>query len=234
MQPFLRSLKKSALSLLFPQICLHCQTALPEEVQLLCRPCFSTLLLLDLSGHCQGCFSPSVEPICSECGPFLISASCFMYEEAAKSLIRAFKFNQRPDLAQGLSSFMLLQLDRLSWPLPDLITFIPQSFLRTKFRGYNQSELLAQELGCLLSRRVVSVLKKPHFTLSQTQQKGDERLHVAQNTFEKTNQASVEQKEILLIDDVYTTGATVAAATRVLQKMGAKKVYALTFARAEF
>lgn len=234
MQPFLRSLKKSALSLLFPQICLHCQKTLAEEEQVLCSPCFSQLQLLEASGRCQGCFSPSQEPLCSECGPFLTSASCFLYEEAAKSLLRAFKFNQRPDLAQALSSFMLLQIDRLSWPMPDLITFIPQSFLRTKLRGYNQSELLAQELGRLLSQPVVSLLKKPHFTLSQTQQKVDDRLNLPQNTFQKANEDSLEQKEILLIDDVYTTGATVATATRVLQKAGAKKVYALTFARAEF
>jgi len=233
MQTFLQSFKNSWLGLLFPQICLHCQKALPEQETLLCATCFAKLQFLDPTSRCQGCFAPSEEPLCADCSPNTFSASCFAYEEVAKSLIIAYKFGGRPDLAKGLASFMLLQFVRLSWPLPDLITFIPQSFLRSKLRGYNQSELLANELGHLLGRPVVALLKKPHFTISQTQLEVLERQGLAHDTFILHKAPLLENQELLLIDDVFTTGATIDLAAKVLLKAEAKKVYALTFARAE-
>ncbi|MBS0635242.1 MAG: ComF family protein [Verrucomicrobia bacterium] len=192
-------------SLLFPSKCLHCKEELFETKEL-CQQCLNQLEWLDptlFKGHL---------------------AACFEYEGALKSLLHAFKYNDRPYLAKSLAGFMLLQYARLGWDIPDLITYIPQSFLRAATRGYNQSELLAVELGALLQIPVVGLLKRKSFTPSQTQLAKDDRKALLQESFELRSTHDTKDKHILLIDDVYTTGATIKCATKTLEQLHPRRV----------
>lgn len=227
----LSSLKKAASALLFPPICRHCQKELPSSLNLLCESCQGALRLLDVRMRCRSCFASTEALHCSDCleegiNHKISCASCFDYSDVAKSLVLSFKFDDSPYLAPLLAGFMLLQYDRLGWPLPDHITYIPQSFLRAVSRGYNQSALLAHALGRFLERPVVSLLEKRHFTLSQRSLDRRDRESTSRELYRVEN-GVYKDKLILLVDDIYTTGATVASATSQLDT--AKAIYCLTF-----
>ena len=151
---------------------------------------------------------------------------------AAKCLIQEFKYQDRPYLAKSLAAFLLLQFEKLEWPQPDSIVFIPQSFSRWIDRGYNQSKLLAIELGRLLQVDVSDVLKKTDSHISQTLLELKDRKRLSSRAFSLKDGSSLEDKVILLIDDVYTTGTTIEKAAYALQEGHPKRIYALTLCRA--
>lgn len=147
----------------------------------------------------------------------------------AKSLVHEFKYQDHPLLAKGLAAFLFLQFNELKWPLPDLVTYVPQSRLRWLERGYNQSKLLAQELAIYLDRPSAELLKKNENTLSQASQKKEARNQMDLYAFSLKSKAVIEDKIILLIDDVYTTGTTLDRCAYALQEGLPKRIYALTF-----
>lgn len=226
---------RSACSLLFETHCIHCEAELFEHCRLLCTNCFETLILLDPKTRCQSCFQPSEDAICQSClleAPCIVKlASCFDYDKVAKSLLIAFKYHDRPYLARSLASFMMIQYAQLGWDFPDLLTYVPQSFLRKLSRGYNQSKLLAETLGQMMQRPVEPLLCRTHFMLSQTRLVKKER-KLAPNSF-AFNSGQLQGKVILLIDDVFTTGATLHNASKTLMDASAKAIYALTFCLTE-
>jgi predicted amidophosphoribosyltransferase len=130
---------------------------------------------------------------------------------------------------------MYLQFIELSWPEPDLITFVPQSFFRSIQRGYNVSELLAKELSRLIDKPVLPLLKKTESTISQTQLERKDRQALLSTTMSCKEAAlagnMIEDKVVLLIDDVCTTGTTIDCAASALQAGHPKRVYALTLCR---
>lgn len=154
-----------------------------------------------------------------------LKAGCFEYTGAAKSLLLAFKYNDSPYLATSLASFMFLQYDRLQLPPPDIITYIPQSFLRKASRSYNQSKLLAESFAKIASKPVDCLLKKETFTLSQTLLDKEEREALSLESFSLIKGSIVQDKVILVIDDVSTTGATLEAASFALKNGSAKSIY---------
>src|SRR5207249_439991 len=109
--------------------------------------------------------------------------ACFEYTGPAKSLISEFKYSDRPYLARSLAGFLFLQLEALGWPAPDLLTFVPQSFMKANVRGYNQSKLLAQELAKLLSRPAIALLQKQKVTFSQSLLDKSQRQELPQELF---------------------------------------------------
>ena len=110
-----------------------------------------------------------------------------------------------------------------------ILTFIPSTAQAKRNRGFDQAELLAQELSCILDIPYASFFMRPKSRdqrkLSRIERVANLNGHI--NTLPKTS----VPKKILLIDDVCTTGATLAAATVALQNAGAECVWCLTFAR---
>ena len=129
-------------------------------------------------------------------------------------------------MAQGCQEF----LDQCP---ADLIIPVPLHPKRLRWRGFNQSVLLARqvsrEYAIPLDPFVVYRNKE---TPPQTQLTEDERRKNVRGAFSLNDQKSVKGKRILLIDDVYTSGATVNECSRALKRGGAKEVYVLTLARA--
>ncbi|MFS8563904.1 MAG: hypothetical protein LVR00_06155 [Rhabdochlamydiaceae bacterium] len=87
-------------------------------------------------------------------------AATFEYIGAASSLLKEWKTCNRPALVKGLAAWMAVQFLELQWSSPDLIVPIPQTILRTMALGFNPPQLLAQELGKILSIPVCPLLKK--------------------------------------------------------------------------
>lgn len=126
---------------------------------------------------------------------------------------------------------MFLQHEILGWQAPDVITYIPQSFLRATLRGYNQSELLAKHLADLMQKPVLPLLKRTSFTLSQTLLTKEERSKLSSDIFQSAS--GTHNNRILLIDDVMTTGSTVECAANALLDTSPLQIDVLCLMRSE-
>ena len=124
-------------------------------------------------------------------------------------------------MAERLKAYKLTQFDA--------IVPVPISKKRFKERGYNQSYLLAKELSDLLSIPVKKLLVKTKDTPRQSTLSKKERAETPKKAFDFSS-AEALPHTVLLIDDIFTTGATVSACSSVLRKAGIPKVYVLTLA----
>ena len=154
--------------------------------------------------------------------------SPFFYDGIIKKLILDFKYNNKKYLFSPLAKIMAdyFKLQKIDI---NFITFIPMHDKKLKQRGYNQAEILASEIGLNLNIPVLDCLKKDIPTPSQTELSFLERRENIKNSI-LPKSVNIQNSNILLIDDVYTTGATTEEASKVLYKMGASKVVVLTLA----
>ena len=115
----------------------------------------------------------------------------------------------------------------------DLIVPVPLHRRRLRWRGFNQSLVLARQIGRGYAIPVDPfVLRREHETAPQTQLDEDARRRNVRGAFALNPNRSVDGKSVLLVDDVYTSGATVNECSRTLKKNGAKQVFVVTLARA--
>lgn len=233
------SVVRSSLNFLYPPHCLHCREGLLDGEQLLCSPCSEILELLDPENRCSGCFSP-LETLgvaaCRECleasSPLQSVASVFDYLGPAASIIKKFKYANQPFLAKGVAAFMVGQLFRLDWPVPDLLVPVPISFVHWIDRGYNQSFLLANEVSAMIGVPVVEALKRQSCDYSQAGLSRDQRQQLGPDSIWLKKSYSFEKKNILLIDDVFTTGSTLRRSAEAITKGSPLNIYGLTFCKA--
>ena len=149
------------------------------------------------------------------------------YKGKAKEAIRQLKFRHRPDLASGMGDMMA----RLVLPRSfDLVTFVPMTRKSRKQRGYNQAQLLAREVAFICALPCYSLLEKTGENPSQHTLGRTERLTNAKGLYRAAHLEKIKGQRILLIDDVITTGSTLASCAEELQKAGAKEIGCLAFA----
>lgn len=234
----LSSLKKSLLHLFYPSRCIHCRCLLNPDARILCELCSELLEPIDPSERCPGCFCPLPENTsekCTECmhdpSPFYRTGSVFEYNGPAASLVKKLKYGNRPYLAGGMGAFLFAQFNRLNWSVPDACVPVPLSRMHRFERGYNQSELLARELGRYLDCPFRNLLKRKSGDFSQAVLSGDARKSLDSTSFRPVSRNLIEGKTLLLIDDVSTTGSTLRRCGEVLAENGAGLLYALTFCR---
>ena len=235
---YMSNLLVNLLDLLFPPRCCVCGKYGHDPM---CDVCTSNIQFLS-QPYCRICGKPKDKyftgDLCEDCSnekpAFTLARSVAIYEGLLKEAIHEFKFNGKKKLCDPLGKIMIDHIFRSDIPLIDIdtITPIPLSNKRQKERGYNQSLLLVENISSKLYLKVnagslfkVKNIKPQHDLLRQ------ERLTNIQGAFVANN---VEGFNILLIDDIYTTGATVKEASSVLRHAGAKNIYVLTLARALF
>jgi competence protein ComFC len=210
----------------------------------------NTILNIIFPVNCVSCGRPGQE-LCSFClRNFPINQnrtenwlfSIFEYRNpAVKKSIWFLKYKNKKRLAKSFAELLYERIVReLSNPdnqefNQPLLVPIPISAKRRRERGYNQTELLCQEIIKLDKEKILniekSVLIKPKETAHQalTLNK-QERLQNIIGTFSLKNREKIKNRNIILIDDVTTTGATLEEAKKLLQKFEAKKVIAFTIA----
>lgn len=150
-----------------------------------------------------------------------------IYDDATSKAIQKFKYNMDTTYSKALGLIISSYSDLKSF---DMVIPVPLHIKRLRERGFNQSLLLARAVG---KRHRITVdpfaLKRTRWTVPQVNLSGKERKLNVKGAFEV--QKDVKGKRVLLVDDVYTTGATVRECSKVLKKSGAKDVCVLTLAR---
>jgi ComF family protein len=226
----------------FPPKCPLCGKFL--EGKALDRPCPSCLTQMKFFSHpyCSRCgrgFPTSLgeDHLCSGCltepWNFAKARSLGPYEGLMVEAISRFKFRGISRLAHPLGT-LLADYQDPEFPLAgfDLILSVPLHPRRLRQRGFNQSLLLARRISQVHSIPLdFTSLHRIRHTQPQTELSGPERKKNIHGAFMVKQGANISGKRILLIDDVFTTGATVQECSKTLLKAGAKQVDVLTLAR---
>lgn len=154
-----------------------------------------------------------------------------VFKQPVRSVLHSLKYHQNIGLGQTLAESIAPVLNQLNWPIQGVIP-IPLSEDRQRERGYNQAGLIARPAAQLLGLDYLPLgLHRSRHTRSQVGLTIVERERNVKKAFQ-ADPGLVSAKNILLVDDVCTTGATLTDAARALSEAGAKSVYAFTVARA--
>jgi ComF family protein len=230
-----------AINLVFPPLCVSCRARVAEP-HALCGACWNALSFIE-GALCLRCGSPfEVDPgsdtICAAClarpHDFERARSLFRYDDASKPLILAFKHADRLDHAPAFASW-LERTGRLLLADADMLVPVPLHRWKLWRRRYNQAALLAQGLARLSGvPHEPLVLQKRRPTKSQGEMpsaKARRRNVLGAFRVADDHAGAVRGRKLVLIDDVFTTGATLNACARALKRAGAARVDALTLAR---
>jgi competence protein ComFC len=235
----------AALTLVYPQACAVCGRSVESRHEgVACAACWNTTRLFregdTLCWKC-GAFTaavigkekrPSVR--CGQCDDdeFTAARACGFYEGALRASVLELK--RQPRVAQRLAHLMLDTLQRQPVNSADLIIPVPLHASRERERGFNQAALLARELA-RLSRLPLdehSVARRIHTERHRAGMDSRARRNSVAKAFTVRHTDSIKGRRVLLVDDVFTTGATVSACAAVLKDAGAEEVFVLTIARA--
>jgi ComF family protein len=234
-------LKHSAFSILeffLPRLCLFCGTAVGEKAEVaVCPECEAQIEWVEspLCTCCGAVFASrdGADRVCGDCTadppPFSRARAAAIYDGPAAQAVKRFKFTRQmaylPVMQHWLQRPLCLELVADA----DLLVPVPLHLKRLKQRGFNQALFLARGFPQVpLGREAVVRLRH---TVPQVELKPKERRDNVKGAFAVPDPALVKDKNVLLLDDVYTTGATVRECAKVLRRAGARRVEVLTVAR---
>jgi len=230
-----KQILNACVDLIYPPVCLHCGLSLRVDQHLLCTCCLDLLEFLDFKLHCPKCFSLgfcSKKHICAKCSSKKSSltaiAATFDYKGPSLTMIKNFKYGDKPYLSEGIAGFMAAQFVALKWPLPDIIVPVPISFSHWFTRGYNQAELLSKNLSLILQCEVQELLHRKSDDYSQASLNHNQRMKLTGKSIQLKKNKNCQDKIILLIDDVLTTGSTLQRCAESLLEGCPSSIYALT------
>ncbi len=206
---------------------------------MLCAECLRSLPLMR-EPFCPGCggqLSGFLE-MCPDCmnadaGRLWKRAfALFRMEGIGRELIHRFKYQKNPELARMLGHLAAIRLgDLIREENFDCIVPTPLHFFRYFQRGYNQAELFAKAAGQELGIPCRNLLWRRKWTHQQAKLDKKQRISNLKGAFSIKNSTNAEKRAILLVDDVMTTGSTLASAAQTLLDGGAEKVCILVLAK---
>jgi ComF family protein len=223
-------LVKDFLDLIFPRNCDSCGQSLYDSENSLCLVCIG--LLPRTSYHLRAFDNDLMDKVRGLSQVGLVMAYLkFTKEGKSQQLLHLLKYRNKPALAKELGALygrVLLQTDLCNrW---EVIVPVPLHPQKLKRRGYNQSEEFGLGLSKVLSIPLQNLLERSVFTETQTRKSRLERMSNVDEVFQLSEGKTVQNRNIMLVDDVMTTGATLCACANVLLGNNAKTVDLITLA----
>ncbi len=229
--------------IIFPPLCHACKTFIPDAGAIhICDGCLAGSPPIT-SPHCTLCGLPfftegGIDHLCGGCiddPPYFAAArAAVLFDGPVRDLIHRFKYGRKVQHCRPLGLLAARQLGAFAADCSaDLIIPVPLHVKRLRERGFNQAVLLGEFLAgnwrLPLSR---NNLRRTRWTEPQINLSAAERRDNVRGAFAVQDAGEVRNRRIILVDDVYTTGSTVAECARTLRKGGAEAVFAVTVARA--
>lgn len=221
-----------------PMPCPLCRKDIPARPNAACDECRRKLLLIPPdAGCCPGCggIMTGALAICDQCmaepeRPWRKAYTLMVYRDYARDAIHRFKFGNAPELARPFGQLMAEKIieNQLN---ADFLVPVPLDFMRQFSRGYNQSMLLAEAVSKLTGIPGCQPLRRIKRRSKQSGRNRADRHKELAGNFILKSPAAVKDRNILLIDDIFTTGATLHAAAMTLLSGGAASVTVFTLAR---
>lgn len=165
---------------------------------------------------------------------FSSSRSICYYSDVSSNIVKGLKYGGRKYYAKHIAK--LMTQDKTVFENIDVITFVPMGKRGIKKRGFNQAEEIANEISKITNIKVLKLLSKSVEHKNQAGLSQKERLENLKNSFEvfAENESEIKGKNILIVDDVFTTGTTLSECAKVLKTKKPKRVCGLTFAKTKF
>lgn len=217
--------------MIYPRRCEICYDVVPMD-EVICERCKD---VKRIKGKiCTKCGKIKADCICDKARhkpDYNAIVAPFYYDETIVSIVHSFKFFKQSDLAIPMSKQMLSVInERYNGISFDYITSVPLHYTRNIVRGYNQSALLAKALSKQMDVPYKKTLhklfrNKPQRTMSAKRRRGN-----VFGVYDLIDGVDVEDKTILIVDDVKTTGSTINECASILKAYGASAVYAVVYA----
>ena len=241
----LGGLIKGLADIIYPRVCVVCKSGLKDIAsidELVCAACWQKIKK-NQPPFCYSCGrhlelkGTLIKNVCPECirrpPRFDRAFSVCRYEGVTRELIREFKYRDKDHLGLTLSRLMIDFIREYEIPIAsvDWIVPVPLHKARLREREFNQAEILSGHIAREFGRGVLGdSLIRHRYTKTQTELENDARFANVKNSFSVRRGEEVAGKNILLVDDVLTTGATSSEAAAALKDAGARIVFALTLA----
>jgi ComF family protein len=213
-----------------PQACTLCAAA--SEDAMLCVACSTRMPWI--ADACPRCALPSPgNRLCGSClakpPPYAATIAAWRYAFPADQLLQAFKYSSRLALAEPLAEALCYAVHACAMPLPDRLIAMPLSRPRQRARGFNHAHEIAWRVSSLTGVRLERAFRRTRDAPPQAGLTLRERARNVRDAFEAT--ASLAGLSVAIVDDVMTTGATLAAAAIAARAAGAVRVDAWVVAR---
>ena len=226
-----KEMKDFLISLIFPHKCAACGKIVPGmRAEALCEYCDKHIVPIT-EPRCKRCSKPIADTTCEFCEDcekrhFLVESgmALYPYDERMQRVIRQFKYEG----CYEIGDFFAMRMGKAFYKWiyefqPDVILPVPVHKKRLRFRGFNQAEVLAEGLGDYLNIPVdAETLIRTEDTKPQKNLDVHKRIANLQKGFALDSEVIWER--VLLVDDIYTTGATLEACARVLQQAGVRHI----------
>lgn len=223
----------SLLDILFPRRCAGCN----QIGAYLCSQCLNKLKTINHAicpacGH--GSFLGKTHPSCRSKTALDGLVSLFPYHGLAKHLITKLKYKFVTDVSDTLIELCISSGELEAFPQPPTLISVPLHSSRLKWRGFNQADLLAQELAKACHWQFLpNALTRTRATTAQMTLSGAKRRQNLHHAFALSNPDQLKNKHLVLVDDVWTTGTTMAECAKALKKAYPASIWAFTLARAK-
>lgn len=238
-QNWLQPLLNKVLGFLFPPLCLSCSKHVGEWGQF-CNTCWGNLVFIQ-PPFCKQCGTPfdfEIEDniLCGKCIQTKPHYDCvrsiFLYNDISKKIILNLKYHDSTHLALYMAKYMEKNVHDL-FLNADIIAPVPLHWRRLLKRKFNQSSLILQHLDIPSGKKCHDLLYRKKNTPIQGNMNEKNRIENVKSAFRVDDKYSktIKGKIVLLIDDVFTTGATINECAKTLKKKGAGEVWCVSFAK---
>lgn len=219
--------RQALTNLLFPQWCVSCER---RSSDLLCRDCFEALPYVG-EPFCRRCGMPTAFEVfvCDECRGvdfgFTSARAPLRYQGVGAEIVHALKYRGYTRVVERLMAPLMAEAIEGTF---DFVTCVPLHRSRRRKRGFNQAELMAKSVAERIKVPFSDKLEAVKKTRDQVKLSADERRRNVEGAFSVWGPV---RGRVLLVDDVFTTGATLSAGAEVLLHAGAAEVHALSLCR---